>query len=94
MIVAVSGVHGRPEEGTGRRRRRRSPSDLATKMRRRRRSARRRRQCGDGKAEGVPLGVCIWADRGSLGMVVVYFKSAGRARREFVTMRGEIEKQG
>ncbi|MGY0002516.1 hypothetical protein [Micromonospora sp. I033] len=50
-------------------------------------------KCGDGKAEEVPVAVCIWADKGSLGMVVVYFKSAAEIQSEFVTMRGEIEKQ-
>ncbi|MEU4480023.1 hypothetical protein AB0F68_18490 [Micromonospora sp. NPDC023966] len=51
-------------------------------------------KCGDGKAEDVPVAVCMWADKGSLGMVVVYFKSAAEIQSEFVTMRGEIEKQG
>ncbi|MEW2440419.1 hypothetical protein [Micromonospora marina] len=50
-------------------------------------------KCSDGKASDVPVAVCIWADRGSLGMVVVYFKSAAELQSEFVTMRGEIEKQ-
>ncbi|MFI7280897.1 hypothetical protein ACIBOV_11580 [Micromonospora chersina] len=51
-------------------------------------------KCGDGKTEDIPVAVCIWADKGSLGMVVVYFKSAAEIQSEFVTMRGEIEKQG
>ncbi|MEU1810470.1 hypothetical protein O7622_12480 [Micromonospora sp. WMMD1076] len=50
-------------------------------------------KCSDGKASDVPVAVCIWADRGSLGMVVVYFKSAAELQSEFLTMRGEIEKQ-
>ncbi|MEU1686330.1 hypothetical protein [Micromonospora sp. NPDC005707] len=50
-------------------------------------------KCGDGKIEDVPVAVCVWADKGSLGMVVVYFKSAAEIQPEFVTMRGEIEKQ-
>ncbi|MCP3782398.1 hypothetical protein NLX85_03335 [Micromonospora sp. A3M-1-15] len=51
-------------------------------------------KCGDGKTEDIPVAVCIWADKGSLGMVVVYFKSAAEIQSQFVTMRGEIEKQG
>ena len=51
-------------------------------------------KCCDGKASGEQVAVCIWADRGSLGMVVVYFKSAAELQKEFVSMRGEIEKQG
>ncbi|GAB3335482.1 hypothetical protein RMN56_03255 [Micromonospora halotolerans] len=50
-------------------------------------------KCGDGTAEGVPVAVCLWVDKGSLGMVVVYFKSATEIQQEFVTMRGEIEKR-
>jgi hypothetical protein len=50
-------------------------------------------KCGDGKAQEVPVAVCIWVDKGSLGMVVVYFKSATEIQQEFVTMRGEIEKR-
>jgi hypothetical protein len=50
-------------------------------------------RCGDGKAESVPLGICVWADRGSLGMVIVYFKSADQAKAEFTTIRGQVEQQ-
>ncbi|MEV5209065.1 hypothetical protein AB0K35_16495 [Micromonospora sp. NPDC053740] len=50
-------------------------------------------RCGDGKAATVPLGICVWADRGSLGMVVMYFKSADQAKAEFTTIRGQVEKQ-
>ncbi|WP_327042997.1 hypothetical protein OG400_14640 [Micromonospora ureilytica] len=50
-------------------------------------------RCGDGTAETVPLGICVWADRGSLGMVVMYFKSADQAKAEFTTIRGQVEQQ-
>ncbi|MET8231377.1 hypothetical protein ABZS77_11995 [Micromonospora sp. NPDC005298] len=50
-------------------------------------------RCGDGKAEGVPLGVCVWADRGSVGLVVVYFKTAEQVKAEFATIRGQIEQR-
>ncbi|MFF5052629.1 hypothetical protein ACFY1S_05505 [Micromonospora sp. NPDC000663] len=50
-------------------------------------------RCGDGKAEGVPLGVCVWADRGSVGLVVVYFKTAAQVKAEFTTIRGQIEQR-
>ncbi|MET7709376.1 hypothetical protein [Micromonospora sp. NPDC005413] len=49
--------------------------------------------CGDGKAGSVPLGICVWADRGSLGMVVMYFKSADQAKAEFTTIRGQVEQR-
>ncbi|KWV32374.1 hypothetical protein [Micromonospora rifamycinica] len=51
-------------------------------------------RCGDGKSEGVPLGVCVWADKGSVGLIVQYYKSAADLKSEFVTMRGQIEKKG
>lgn len=50
-------------------------------------------KCSDGKASDVPVAVCIWADRGSLGMIVIYFKSAAELQPQFVAMRGEIEKK-
>jgi hypothetical protein len=51
-------------------------------------------KCGDGKAEGVPVGVCVWADRGSVGLIVMYFKSAAHLQSQFATMRGQIEHKG
>ncbi|WP_229401260.1 YppG family protein [Micromonospora okii] len=50
-------------------------------------------RCGDGKSEGMKLGVCLWADKGSVGMIVMYFKTAAQAKAEFVTMRGQIEQR-
>ncbi|MGC4896487.1 hypothetical protein [Micromonospora sp. DT31] len=50
-------------------------------------------KCSDGKASGEPVAVCLWADRGSLGMVVLYFKSAAELQSQFVSLRGEVEKQ-
>ncbi|MFC5923155.1 hypothetical protein [Micromonospora vulcania] len=50
-------------------------------------------RCGNGKAKQVPLGVCVWADRGSMGVVVVYFKSVDEVRAEFASIRGEIEQR-
>ena len=39
-----------------------------------------------------PRGMCVWADRGSLGMIGVYFKTGDQAAADFVKMRGEVEK--
>ncbi|MEU7981341.1 hypothetical protein AB0B63_22795 [Micromonospora sp. NPDC049081] len=50
-------------------------------------------KCGDGKASGIALGVCVWADHGSVGMIVMYFSSASKAKSEFVSIRGQIEKR-
>ncbi|RZU74190.1 hypothetical protein EV384_2633 [Micromonospora kangleipakensis] len=51
-------------------------------------------KCGDGKIDGSPVGVCIWADRGSLGVIIMYFKSADDLKSQFATMRGQIEQKG
>ncbi|GIJ28931.1 hypothetical protein Vqi01_40930 [Micromonospora qiuiae] len=49
--------------------------------------------CGDGRAEGAPMGICAWADRGSVGLVMMYFSSRAEAEAEFVTIRSQIEKR-
>ncbi|WBB89315.1 hypothetical protein [Verrucosispora sp. WMMC514] len=49
--------------------------------------------CGDGLTEDVPLGVCTWADRGSVGLIVMFFSSRADAQAEFVTIRGQIEQR-
>ncbi|MEH1029023.1 hypothetical protein Q3V37_30055 [Micromonospora profundi] len=50
-------------------------------------------KCGDGKSAEVSLGVCSWADHGSVGVIVMFFSSAAASAAEFVTIRGEIEQQ-
>lgn len=50
-------------------------------------------KCGDAEASGVPLGVCVWSDKGSLGMIIVYFKSGDEAAAELPTMRGQIQQK-
>lgn len=50
-------------------------------------------KCGDGKSEGVDLGICVWADRGSLGMVVIYFKNGKQAEAEFGQIRSAVEQR-
>ncbi|MER5703234.1 hypothetical protein ABT023_14995 [Micromonospora sp. NPDC002296] len=50
-------------------------------------------RCGDSESEGTKLGICAWADKGSLGMIVMYFKTGAQAKAEFVTMRGQIEQR-
>ncbi|QOC92912.1 hypothetical protein [Micromonospora craniellae] len=49
-------------------------------------------RCGDGRAD-VALGICVWSNRGSLGMIVMYFSSRADAAAEFVTIRGQIEQR-
>ncbi|MEV0426271.1 hypothetical protein [Micromonospora sp. NPDC050495] len=50
-------------------------------------------ECGDGKAQTVSVGVCVWADRGSVGVLVLYFKSGADLQKEFAAMRGQIEQK-
>ncbi|MEH1101049.1 hypothetical protein [Micromonospora sp. CPCC 205561] len=50
-------------------------------------------KCGDGESAGVPLGVCAWADHGSVGIIVMFFSSAAASAAEFVAIRGQIEQK-
>ncbi|MFG3704886.1 hypothetical protein ACGF7U_09180 [Micromonospora sp. NPDC047670] len=50
-------------------------------------------KCGDGESAGVPLGVCAWADHGSVGIIVMFFSSSAAAAAEFVAIRGQIERK-
>jgi hypothetical protein len=50
-------------------------------------------KCGDADIKEVQAGACAWADRGSLGIVFIYFKTGAQAASELVQIRGEIEKR-
>jgi hypothetical protein len=50
-------------------------------------------KCGDGKTGGVPLGVCMWADSGSFGMLVLFNKKAAALEKDFISYRGQIEQK-
>lgn len=50
-------------------------------------------KCGDGSASDIKLGVCAWADKGSIGMIVMFSASASTARSNFADIRAEIEKR-
>ncbi|MFB9239861.1 hypothetical protein ACFFWC_30785 [Plantactinospora siamensis] len=51
-------------------------------------------KCGDADASSdVPVGVCVWADGGSVGLIGMFFKSADDVEKEFVDMRGQIEQR-
>ncbi|MBY8871200.1 hypothetical protein K7640_04985 [Micromonospora sp. PLK6-60] len=52
-----------------------------------------RASCGDGEGSDVPIGVCVWADTGSVGVLLFFFSSAAKAKAQFVKVRGQIEKQ-
>ncbi|GAA1868439.1 hypothetical protein [Asanoa iriomotensis] len=54
-------------------------------------------RCGDATIASagseVPMGVCAWADRGSVGMIGIYNSDGTKAYQSFVAMRAEVEKQ-
>ncbi|MGN9776613.1 hypothetical protein ACTMS0_12720 [Micromonospora sp. H33] len=50
-------------------------------------------KCGDGSASDISLGVCVWADQGSVGMIVMFFSSGSKAKSEFTSIRGQVEKR-
>jgi hypothetical protein len=50
-------------------------------------------KCGSTKASGVDTAICGWADDQSLGLIVWYFKSAGKAKAEFPAVRAQVEKK-
>ncbi|HEX2772334.1 MAG TPA: hypothetical protein VHN18_07870, partial [Micromonosporaceae bacterium] len=51
-------------------------------------------KCGDATADGVPMGVCAWSDRGSLVLVVMYFANASQGKSELAGIREAIEQRG
>lgn len=50
-------------------------------------------KCGRGEAGGAPLIMCGWADEGSVGWVIWYFKSMSSAKAEFPALRSQVEKK-
>ena len=50
-------------------------------------------KCGDSSVSGVPTAICVWSDQGSVGMVMMLFKKKADLEKEFVTLRGQVEKK-
>jgi hypothetical protein len=50
-------------------------------------------KCGSTSTSGIDMAICSWADEGSLGMVIWYFKSVSKAKAEFPKLRAQIEKR-
>ncbi|GAA4949003.1 hypothetical protein [Actinoplanes utahensis] len=48
-------------------------------------------QCGTAAMEGEKVAVCGWADQGSVGMIMYFFKTADQVAAEFPKHRAEIE---
>jgi hypothetical protein len=49
-------------------------------------------KCGKTESAGVDLAFCAWADEGSVGWIMWYFKTVKQVSGEFAKLRGEIEK--
>lgn len=50
-------------------------------------------KCGKADDKDINMAVCAWADEGSLGMVMFFFKSVSSAKAEFPKVRSLIEKK-
>ena len=50
-------------------------------------------KCGDTESSGVPMALCVWSDNGSIGMFAMLFKNRADLEKEFITLRGEVEKR-
>jgi hypothetical protein len=50
-------------------------------------------KCGETTTSGVPMALCVWSDNGSIGMIAMLFKDKAALEKEFVSMRGQIEKK-
>ncbi|MCA2216113.1 hypothetical protein [Jidongwangia harbinensis] len=50
-------------------------------------------KCGDTKSSGVEMAVCVWSDNGSIGLITMLFKGRADLEKEFIGMRGQIERK-
>ncbi|MEV6298841.1 hypothetical protein AB0M02_05470 [Actinoplanes sp. NPDC051861] len=48
-------------------------------------------KCGTSSNSGVDLAICGWADEGSVGMIMWFFKTAADVKADFPKLRAEIE---
>ncbi|MGA3525332.1 hypothetical protein [Melissospora conviva] len=51
-------------------------------------------KCGDGDdGDGGKLGICIWTDAGSLGIIIDYYRSGAETGVDLPAMRADIEQK-
>ncbi|MDI1460153.1 hypothetical protein QEZ54_04150 [Catellatospora sp. KI3] len=50
-------------------------------------------QCGQGAVSGVPVAICVWADNGSVGMIMYFAQNFASIKTKFAAERGEVEKK-
>jgi hypothetical protein len=51
-------------------------------------------RCGKATQQDLNMAICVWADNGSLGMMIWYFKSVSKAKAEFPKLRAQVESKG
>jgi hypothetical protein len=49
-------------------------------------------RCGSSGTGSSRLVACAWADHGSVGLIIFWFKTLSQVKGEFVKLRGQIEK--
>ena len=49
-------------------------------------------KCGRSETSNIPMAICTWADKGSVGMFIWYYKSVSKAKAEFPKLRAQVEK--
>ena len=49
-------------------------------------------KCGRSETSNIPMAICTWADKGSVGMFIWYYKSVAKAKSEFPKLRAQVEK--
>ncbi|OJF11292.1 hypothetical protein, partial [Couchioplanes caeruleus] len=50
-------------------------------------------KCGDSEMQNIKMAVCVWSDNGSVGMIAMLFKGKAELEKEFIAMRGQVEKK-
>ena len=50
-------------------------------------------KCGTARSSGQDIAICSWADEGSIGVLMWYFKKAPQVKAEFPKLRAQIEKK-
>jgi hypothetical protein len=50
-------------------------------------------KCGKADEGGIDLAMCGWADNGSVGWIMFFFKSVNSAKAEFPKLRSQVEKK-
>lgn len=51
-------------------------------------------ECGQAETSGIPIGVCAWADHGSVGMVIAFSHTPAETADLMRTIRPQVEHRG